>query len=79
MILTTKLFWADALERAIKTVSQTLLSLWLIGDVAFNLLTVDWKSAFGVAGGAAVISILMSIASAGSGNSASLVVDSKEK
>lgn len=78
--LISKTFWLDAGERAAKTVAQTLISLWLIGDVVFNLLTVDWSAAFGVASGAAVLSILMSIASSGTGNSnsASLVVETKE-
>ncbi len=71
----SKTFWLDATERAIKTVAQTLISLWLVGDVAFNLLAVNWGAALGVAGGAALLSYLMSIASAttGSKDSASLV------
>lgn len=60
----TTLFWKDAGERALKTAAQALLSLWLIGDVAFDLLSVDWGSALGVALGAAVISVLTSIVSA---------------
>ena len=77
----TKLFWIDALERSIKTVAQTLLSLWIVGDVAFNLLQVNWEQALGVAAGAAVISLLMSIVSSKVGNteSASLVVETEEK
>lgn len=56
-------FWAAAFERAIKTIAQTLLSLWLVGDVMFNLLTVDWTAALGIAAGAGVISLLTSIVS----------------
>lgn len=76
----TKLFIRDALERALKTVAQTLIALWLVGDEAFNILTVNWNQAFGVSLGAGVLSILMSIASSnvGSTNSASLTVDTKE-
>lgn len=68
-------FWADALERAVKTAAQALLSLWLVGDVAFDLFQVDWGGALGVAAGAAVISILTSIASGpvGDPGTASLV------
>lgn len=71
----TALFWKDAFERAVKTAAQALLSLWLVGDVAFNLFTVDWGSALGVAAGAAVISLLTSIASGpvGDRGTASLV------
>ena len=61
----TTVFWKDAAERAIKTVAQTLLALWLVGDVALNALSVDWTEALGVALGAAVISLLTSIVSAG--------------
>ena len=64
-------FWAAAFERAIKTVAQTLLSLWLVGDVMFNILTVDWTSALGVAAGAGVISLLTSIVSLPVGDSGS--------
>ncbi|MFB6518566.1 holin [Streptomyces sp. NPDC056401] len=76
----TRTFWIDAMERAIKTVAQTVLSVWLIGDVVFNLLAVDWGQTLGVAMGAGAISILMSLASAQTGdkNSASLVVETKE-
>jgi Putative lactococcus lactis phage r1t holin len=70
----------DAIERAIKTVAQSILSLWLLGDVVFNLLIVNWAQTAGVAIGAGVISLLMSIVSAktGDNNSASLVVATKE-
>jgi hypothetical protein len=61
----TTVFWKDALERAIKTVAQTLLALWLVGDVALDALSVDWGQALGVALGAAILSILSSIVSAG--------------
>lgn len=76
----TKLFWKDAFERALKTVAQTLVTLWLTGEAVFNLLTVDWKQAFGVAAGAGVLSLLMSVASAAKAgtDTASLVVDTKE-
>lgn len=76
----TKLFWKDAIERAIKTVAQTLVTLWLTSEAVFNILTVDWKQAFGVAAGAGVLSVLMSVASAAKAgtDTASLVVDTKE-
>jgi uncharacterized membrane protein YfbV (UPF0208 family) len=68
-------FWKFALERSIKTFSQTALALF--GAGALNVLTVDWQQVIGVSVGAAVLSILTSVASAGvSGGSPSLV---KEK
>jgi hypothetical protein len=71
----TKSFWKDAAERAARTMAQALLALWLVGDVAFNVLNASWGQAFGIAAGAAVISLLTSLVSAPVGDSgtASLV------
>lgn len=79
-MLYTKLFWKDAAERSLKTAAQTLVTLWLAGEVAFDILTVNWEQALGVAGGAALLSLLMSIGSAAKAgtDTASLVVDTKE-
>jgi hypothetical protein len=81
MTIFTTTFWADASERAVKTLSQSLLTLWLAGDHVFNLLTVNWTQALGIAAGAGVISILTSIVSAGvtSSDSASLAVKTVPK
>lgn len=59
----TKLFWRDASERAGKSFAQALLLLWA-ADGAFNVLTIDVPAAFGVAAGAAVLSLLTSVVSA---------------
>ena len=59
-------FWVDAAERAGKTAAQTLLALWA-GD-GVNLLHVDWPTSLGLAGTAAVLSVLTSVASAGIGD-----------
>ena len=77
----TKLFWKDAVERAIKTMAQTLVTLLLTSDAVFNILTVDWTQAIGVAVGAGVLSVLTSVGSAATSgtDTASLVVDTKEK
>lgn len=72
------LFWKDTFERAIKTVAQTMVAL-LTADGIMDVLSVDWGQIASIAGLAGLISVLTSIASAGSGNSASLVVDAKEK
>lgn len=76
----TKLFWLDAAERALKTVAQTLVTLWLTGQAVFNILAVDWQQALGVGLGAGVLSVLMSVASAAKAgtDTASLVVDTEE-
>lgn len=60
----TLAFWKMTGERAVKTLAQTLLSLWVVGD-GFNLLNVDWMGALGVGLGATLASVLTSVASAG--------------
>lgn len=70
-------FWSSALERAIKTFAQTLVAL--MGAGAVDVLTVDWTQAMSVAGGAALMSLLTSIASnnMGSTTGPSLVGEGK--
>jgi len=48
-------------ERAIKTICQSLLSVWTLG--AFNVFSIDFRAAFGVALGAGALSILTSVVS----------------
>lgn len=59
----TTRFWRDAAERAGKSFAQALLLLWA-ADGGFNVLSIDVPAAFGVAAGAAVLSLLTSIVSA---------------
>lgn len=59
----TKSFWIGVADRAVKTAAQTLVTLWG-ADQAFNLLEIDLVPALGVAAGAAVLSVLTSLASA---------------
>lgn len=70
----TSAFWLDAAERALKTAAQTLLALW--GTDGLDLLSVSWGPALSVAGGAALLSVLTSIASSrvGDPGTASVVV-----
>jgi len=76
--LTTRTFWADTIERAVKTLAQAMIAQ--LGAGAFGLLDVNYVTLLSVSGLAAVISILTSIASSstGSSNSASLVVETNE-
>lgn len=76
--LANRLFWADTLERAVKTFAQTAVAL-LSADGMLGILNINWGDTLSVSALAAVVSVLTSIASAGSGNSASLVVDAKPK
>lgn len=55
-------FWTGALDRAVKSFAQALLLLWG-ADAGFNLLQVNLVQALGVAAGAAVLSLLTSMAS----------------
>lgn len=77
-VLATKLFWFDTIERSIKTVAQSMVAL-LTASGVLGLLDVDWKVMISISGLSGLVSILTSIASSGSGNSASLVVDAKKK
>ena len=73
--MTSKTFWADSVERAVKTFAQSLVALFL-GDQALNVLSVDWTTASAVSGTAALVSVLTSVASGQVGpdkGSASLV------
>jgi len=59
-------FWKDAAERAIRTAAQALLALWAT-DVS-GVLAVDWVQAGSVSALAALMSLLMSVASTGTGS-----------
>lgn len=76
--INTGVFWADALERAVKTIAQTVLALLASNQLEF--FNIDWKSMISAGVLAGLVSILTSIVSAGvtPGNSASLVVDNVE-
>lgn len=66
----TKAFLTATLERAVKTFAQGLAAL-LVAD-GTDLLTTNWGDRLSVAGMAAVVSILTSIASSATGNGPSL-------
>lgn len=66
----TRLFWRETAERAVKSAAQSLLLLWA-GDSAFNVVDADPRLAGGIAAGAAVLSILTSIASTSIGDKSS--------
>ena len=65
-------FWIDASERAVRTFAQSLLAVFTAG---VTIISVDWKEALAIGSTAALVSVLMSIASTGTGDkeSASLV------
>ena len=58
-------FWRATLERAVRTLAQTLVALLTSG--ATGLLDVDWPQSLSVAGLAALLSVLTSVAAAGVG------------
>lgn len=72
MTMYNSLFWKDTTERAVKTLAQALVAVFVAG---VTILSVDWVDALAIAGTATLVSVLTSIASAGVGNtsSASLV------
>lgn len=63
----TAAFWTGAVDRALKSAAQALILLWAASS-GFNVLTVDWPTSLGLAGGAAALSLLTSIASGAIGD-----------
>lgn len=61
----TRNFWWQTGERAVKSAAQALIGLWTLEEV--DVLHADWLLAAGVAGGAALLSVLTSIVTAGIG------------
>lgn len=70
-------FWLAATERAVKTLAQTMLALWVVGDQILDVFKVDWVSSIGVGLGALLVSFLTSVVSVGVGpsHSPSLVAE----
>jgi hypothetical protein len=58
-------FWKQSAERALKSAAQGLIGMWTLDG--FNILNADLGLAGGVALGAAVLSVLTSIVTAGVG------------
>ncbi len=65
-MFTSANYWKQVAERCVKSAAQALLGLWAL-DVGFNTLDADYQLAFGVASGAAVLSLLTSLVTAGFG------------
>lgn len=59
-MLTDRFFWTATAERAVKTFAQALVALFVGG---LTILTIDWQQALAVAGTAAAVSVLTSLAS----------------
>lgn len=60
-------FVKDLTERAVKTAAQT--AVTVLGADQLNVLHVDWETVLGLSGGAALLSVLTSLASLGVGTS----------
>jgi r1t holin len=59
-------FWQQAAERAVKSAAQALVLVWG-ADATFNVISINLAEAAGFAGGAAVLSILSSLITSGTG------------
>ncbi|WP_081278880.1 holin [Mycolicibacterium fortuitum] len=59
-------FWKDTAERALKSFAQGV--ILALGGGAVNVLHLDWLTLAGAGGGAALLSVLTSIVSAGVAN-----------
>lgn len=76
-----KSFWTDTVDRTIASLAQGLVvALGAISAGEAGLLDVDWKTAFSMAGGYAVLSFLTSVSFRGNGEKivASISVDPVE-
>lgn len=71
--LTSRLFWVETLERAVKSGAQG--ALLAVGADQFNVLSLDWSVLGGFAGGAFLLSALTSIASGGIGSDSPSLVE----
>ena len=58
-------FWLAACERAVKTAAQV--TITFVGADAFDIFSVDYQRVAGIALGAAVVSLLTSVASSQAG------------
>lgn len=61
-----RIFWVDAVERAVKTFAQALVAVLTVGVPVWHI---DWVDSVGVALTAGILSVLTSIASSGVGDS----------
>jgi len=74
--LTQRTFWVGVIERAVRTVAGVLLTTW--GMTTLDVRTVDWATSLSIAAGAALVSLVLSVAGgnlSGPAGSASLVYD----
>lgn len=62
----SKAFWGATAERAIRAFASTLASVWVVGGGLLDVRGVDWASSLSVAAGAALGSVILSLA-AGAG------------
>lgn len=63
----TAKFWRETAERAVKSAAQAVVGIWTLDG--FNIVNADFGLAAGVAGGAAALSVLTSLLTAGVGES----------
>lgn len=67
----SRAFWVAAVERAVRAFAASLVSIWAVGSTALDIRAIDWGNALSVAGGAALVSLLLSLVATGVGSSAS--------
>lgn len=61
----TRAFWVATGERAVRAAAAALISLWVVGDGVLDAFAIDWAEAGGVALGAGLVSILLSLVASG--------------
>jgi len=73
MFITNKRFWTETTERAVKSAAQG--GILALGADQVDVLTLDWSVFGGFAAGAALLSLLTSLASGGFGDDTPSLVD----
>lgn len=72
-------WWRDVLERAIRTFAQAAIALLVVGNGALGIADINWSDLGSLAGGAALVSVLTSIATHGfTGNGPSFTSVNKD-
>jgi len=67
--MTSRIFWADAVERAIKTAAQTGVALLTVEGT--SLLELNWEQFWSAIALAAIVSVMTSLGSSKTGDTSS--------
>lgn len=58
----SRAWWIDTADRVISTAAQSAIAVMTVGGIAPSLLTIDFPTVAGIAGGASVLAFLKALA-----------------